>query len=357
MPKGCSDLIPERTVDPEVFADMDNFDLVNNPTAFAKSLRLQFPKFSKGFTSSDFEEFVQEHVGVENLKSLGRLNFPNEWQMEVESKDVREKLIRWGKTKIKNRSCWISPLCTSEIRGFVHWLPNSVPNGKVKDLLSDYGEVLFVENQKQSLWSGKVASDSRYYALYLRAGKAKEDLPHFTKIEDFNVLVTVRGRNPACFHCRESGHRKNECKKFKAKLDSYCQRPKSENKRRKPRGKRFSANVKESKDAVRVPETETEKGASSGAKQKITERKVSTDKSEKKTANSEALVAAEELGQLQLKMTELVSATLSKVQQEFIKKYVPAEDAAPAATGEVEKKKKKKKKKNKKKTEANPSES
>ncbi|GBN35639.1 hypothetical protein AVEN_246682-1 [Araneus ventricosus] len=361
MPKGCSDLIPERTVDPEVFADMDNFDLVNNPTAFAKSLRLQFPKFSKGFSSSDFEEFVQEHVGVENLKSLGRLNFPNEWQMEVESKDVREKLIRWGKTKIKNRSCWISPLCTSEIRGFVHWLPNSVTNQKVKDLLSDYGEVLFVENQKQSLWSGKVASDSRYYALYLRAGKAKEDLPHFTKIENFNVLVTVRGRNPACFHCRESGHRKNECKKFKEKLNSYCQRPsKSAPKRRKPRGKRFAANIKESKDAAKVPETPIDKGevASSGAKQKTTERQVSADKKEKKTpANSEVLVAAEELDHFQLKMTELLSETMDKFKKELTKNHVPVEDAAPAATGEVEKKKKKKKKKNKKKTEANPSES
>ncbi|GFT78502.1 CCHC-type domain-containing protein [Nephila pilipes] len=243
-PKPCSELLLERTVDREVFADMDDFALVNDSSRYALSLRLQFPKFSKGFNPSFFEEFVQEHVGEDNLVSIGRMNFPNEWQMEVSSKEVREKLIRWGKTKIKNRSCWIYPLGTSEIRGFVHWLPNTVQNQKLKEFLSKYGEVLFVESQKQNLWSGKVSSDSRYYALYLRAGQSMDDLPHFYEFDNFLALITVRGRNPACFHCKEIGHRKNECKKFKVKLSSYCERPKhSATARNGPRGKRFKASI------------------------------------------------------------------------------------------------------------------
>lgn len=245
--KPCSERLLERTVDREVFADMDDFALVNDSSRYALSLRLQFPKFSKGFSPSFFEEFVHEHVGEDNLVSIGRMNFPNEWQMEVRSKEVREKLIRWGKAKIKNRSCWIYPLGTSEIRGFIHWLPNTVPNQKLKDFLSRFGEVLFVENQKQSLWSGKVASDSRYYALYLRAGQSMDDLPHFYSFDSFLSLITVRGRNPACFHCKEIGHRKNECKKFKDKLNSYCERPAhSAAPRRKPRGKRYKASISDS---------------------------------------------------------------------------------------------------------------
>ncbi|GFR16520.1 CCHC-type domain-containing protein [Trichonephila clavata] len=240
----CCERLLEETVEREVFADMDDFALVNDSSRYALSLRFQFPKFSKGFHPTFFEEFVEEHVGDENLVAIGRLNFPNEWQMELRSKEIREKLIRWGKAKIRNRSCWIYPLGTSEIRGFIHWLPNTVPNQKLKDFLGRFGEVLFVENQKQSLWNGKVVSDSRYYALYLRAGQSMDDLPHFYTFDDFLSLITVRGRNPACFHCKEIGHRKNECKKFKDKLNSYCQRPAhSAAPRRKPRGRRYKASI------------------------------------------------------------------------------------------------------------------
>ncbi|GFX63774.1 CCHC-type domain-containing protein [Trichonephila clavipes] len=245
--KSCHERLLEETVEREVFADMDDFALVNDSSRYALSLRFQFPKFSKGFHPAYFDEFVEEHVGDENLVCIGRLNFPNEWQMQLRSKEIREKLIRWGKAKIKNRSCWIYPLGTSEIRGFIHWLPNTVPNQELKDFLSRFGEVLFVENQKQSLWNGKVVSDSRYYALYLRAGQSMDDLPHFHTFDDFLSLITVRGRNPACFHCKEIGHRKNECKKFKDKLNSYCQRPAhSAAPRRKPRGRRYKASISDS---------------------------------------------------------------------------------------------------------------
>ncbi|GIY15078.1 CCHC-type domain-containing protein [Caerostris darwini] len=234
MPK----LIEENTVDPEVFRDMDDFEMVNKPTGFANSFRIQFPKFAKHFSSSDFEDFVKEHVGIENVKSLGRLQYPNEWYMEVKNPDIREKLIRFGKMKIKNRSCWISPLCSTEIRGFVHWVPNFVSDEKILNMLAEFGEVLFLDRLKQRYFKGRVNSDSRYFALYLRAGKSKEDLPHFVKIDDFLCLTTVRGRNPVCFFCKQSGHTKVECKKYRDKLNSYCQRVPIPGRVRKKRGKR-----------------------------------------------------------------------------------------------------------------------
>ncbi|GFS58275.1 CCHC-type domain-containing protein, partial [Trichonephila inaurata madagascariensis] len=291
--KPCHERLLEETVEREVFADMDDFALVNDSSRYALSLRFQFPKFSKGFHPEYFEEFVEEHVGDENLVCIGRLNFPNEWQMQLRSKEIREKLIRWGKTKIKNRSCWIYPLGTSEIRGFIHWLPNTVPNQKLKDFLSRFGEVLFVENQKQSLWNGKVLSDSRYYALYLRAGQSMDDLPHFHTFDDFLSLITVRGRNPACFHCKEIGHRKNECKKFKDKLNSYCQRPShSAAPRRKPRGRRYKASISDSNGLEKGQDT------SDLITNKLSNVKLDSDKA---ITTSEASINKEGAGQRNMK--------------------------------------------------------
>ncbi|KAG8194239.1 hypothetical protein JTE90_024570 [Oedothorax gibbosus] len=232
-------LLQERTTEPEVFQDMDNFDLLNDSSTFALSLRLQFPKFAKGFTSSDFEPFVKSHVGEDNLVSLGRLCFPNEWQMQVKCKEVRESLIRLGKIKINTRTCWITPLSQSEVRGFIHWIPTAVQNKKLETLLRSYGEVLLLENQKQKKWTLNVQSDARYFALYLKSGKTADDVPHFIKVSGYYGLITIRGRNPACFHCRELGHRKTECKFFREKISDYSMRPPGTGKPRiKPRGKR-----------------------------------------------------------------------------------------------------------------------
>lgn len=241
MNKVSREVLLERTTEAEVFQDMDNFELLNDSSTFALSLRLQFPKFSKGFTSSDFEPFVRSHVGESNLVSLGRLSFPNEWQMQVTNKDVRESLIRLGRTKINTRTCWITPLSQSEVRGYIHWIPTAVSNKKLETLLRAYGEVLLMENQKQNKFTCKVESDARYFGLYLKSGKTMDDVPHFIRVENYHGLITIRGRNPACFHCKEIGHRKSECKMFREKVSDYSMRAAHSAKPRiKARGKRHN---------------------------------------------------------------------------------------------------------------------
>ncbi|CAL1286242.1 unnamed protein product [Larinioides sclopetarius] len=118
------------------------------------------------------------------------------------------------------------PLNPQEIRGFVYWLPNSVTNDQLKEHLQLYGDVLFVESQERNVRGRKVESDQRYYGLILPYGTIKDDLPHFLKINGFLCLVVVRGREPACYHCKEVGHRRIECPKYKEKLNSYCNREK-----------------------------------------------------------------------------------------------------------------------------------
>ncbi|XP_055940276.1 uncharacterized protein LOC129969649 isoform X1 [Argiope bruennichi] len=203
------------------------------------SILLQFPKFSRGFRITDFDEFVQESIGVENLDFFGRLAYPNQWQIRLTDPETRERLIRTGRTRIKNRSCWMYPLNQQEIRGFVYWLPNSVTNDQLTEHLKLYGEVLFVESEERIVKDRRIQSDTRYYGLLLPHGTIKDDLPHFLKINGFLCLVVVRGRKPACFHCKEVGHRRAECLQYKAKLISYCCRdPNSAPPRLKARGRR-----------------------------------------------------------------------------------------------------------------------
>ncbi|GBM22324.1 hypothetical protein AVEN_121141-1 [Araneus ventricosus] len=274
------------------------------------SVLLQFAKFSKGFRISDFDDFVQEFIGVENLDFFGRLAYPNQWQIRLTDPDLRERLIRTGRTRIKNRSCWMYPLNQQEIRGFVHWLPNSVTNDQLREQLQLYGDVLFVESQERIIRGRNVESDHRYFGLILPYGTIKEDLPHFLKINGFLCLVVVRGREPACYHCKEVGHRRAECPKYKAKLISYCNRePNTAPPRLRPRGRRhltvetevraetYRNEVSSSDDIVCLERevavaeliTEPQLSASEDLEHLIEAQGVATGSTEKKLAESDVL--------------------------------------------------------------------
>ncbi|GFY76948.1 CCHC-type domain-containing protein, partial [Trichonephila inaurata madagascariensis] len=227
----------------------------SDTSLYESFLRLQFPKFSKGYKPSDFNEFIEEHIGLDKVLSLGRLAFPNEWQMQISDNDIREKLIKMRKTKIKNRSCWIFPLYSSEIRGLILWLPNTVPNTKIEHFLRYFGKVQFVKNETRGTVAGEIESGSRYFGLLLKPEYCKESLPHFLKLEGFTGFINIRGRLAACFFCKEIGHQKVECVKFREKLRYYSQRPETDSsaKRKKPRGLRYVASIpEENKESVRI---------------------------------------------------------------------------------------------------------
>ncbi|XP_055939463.1 uncharacterized protein LOC129969078 [Argiope bruennichi] len=202
------------------------------------SLFLEFPKFSKGFKASDFNEFVQKYVGEENVVRLENWGHPNVWLMQVENEEIRENLLRMWKTKIKSKTCWIKPYYEYELRGFLHWLPHFVSDDDVKTQLAQFGDVILLENETHEYWNGQIMSDVRYFGLRLKDGMVKNDLPHFLKFDGYRTLVIVRGRQPACFHCREFGHSKRDCKRYKERLDKYCKNPETSRPRTKPRGRR-----------------------------------------------------------------------------------------------------------------------
>ncbi|XP_042911369.1 uncharacterized protein [Parasteatoda tepidariorum] len=370
-------ILLEYSTDPEVFQDMDKFEL-NEAKKFALSVKLQFPKFSKGFSAADFSSFIQNHVGGdENVVAMGRLSFPNEWQMQVKCKDIREKLIRLGRTKINSRTCWISPLSQSEVRGYVHWIPNAIAEESIRGILEPYGEVMFMEVMQLDLWT-KVDCDSRYFALNLKPGQTMDDIPHFFKIGSHHGLITIRGRAPSCFHCRTIGHRKSECQKYREKLNSYCNRkPGSGAKRTKPRGRRYrpmpnsenpSASVaskkkrKKSKAAKAQPAvTKEAKVENSAVKEEVKTEESSTDMvkvAQDLVAKLERLKDhgdLQELSTLQSQLTNLHSKLNNQI-VEIEKKLQntvltdKGEVNTPQGNGEqpTEEKKKKRKKKKKK---------
>ncbi|GFQ72055.1 CCHC-type domain-containing protein [Trichonephila clavata] len=196
-----------------------------DPSRFKMTVTLRLPKKTKRVNPSIFDNFILKQVGKENVEILRPLSRSNEWELVLKSEAIREKLLRMGKAKIKKWTCWIFPFCSMEIRGHIHWLPNAISNDEVKEFLSQYGQVIFVENRTPPNWDSTIANESRYYALYLDERVRKWDIPHFKKFNNFLCLITIRGRTPACFHCRVWGHKKSQCKTRQIKFDSYCHQP------------------------------------------------------------------------------------------------------------------------------------
>ncbi|KFM66844.1 hypothetical protein X975_21473, partial [Stegodyphus mimosarum] len=182
----------------------------------SKSVRIQFAKFCKEIQIGDIEQLINQHIGKTNVISIGRLSFPNQWEIACKTENAREALIRLGRTRVNGRTCWIYPMNSSEVRGYVHWLPNEIPNDAIIRILEMHGKVLFIEAQKQNKW--RVKCDSRYFALQLNTLGRKERIPHFIKISNKTGLITIKGRDPVCFHCKDVGHRKSTCVKFREHL-------------------------------------------------------------------------------------------------------------------------------------------
>lgn len=195
-----------------------------DPSHFNMTVILRLPKNTKEVRPSILDKFILKYVGEENVELLRPFTLPNEWELELKSEVIREKLLRMEKTKIKKWTCWILPFSILEVRGYVHWLPIAISNDTVKEFLSQYGQVVFVENRTPHNWESTIANESRYYALYLNERMQRSDIPHFKKFEDFLCFITVRGRRPACIHCRALGHKKSQCEIRQMKFSSYCRK-------------------------------------------------------------------------------------------------------------------------------------
>ncbi|GFT23616.1 CCHC-type domain-containing protein [Nephila pilipes] len=192
---------------------------------FAMSVILKLPKHPKRAKPSIFNKFIYKYIGEENIEILRPLTRPYEWELVLKSKDIREKLLRIRKTKVKKLTCSIIPFSTSEIRGSILWLPSAVSNDIVKEFLSQYGQIIFVEYRNNQNWDRTIGNETRYYSLYLHENVRKSDIPHFKKFGEFQCLITVHGRRPECFYCKGWGHKKSECKLHQKKLNSLCRRP------------------------------------------------------------------------------------------------------------------------------------
>ncbi|GBM22322.1 hypothetical protein AVEN_121140-1 [Araneus ventricosus] len=298
------------------------------------TIRLEFSKFAKSLKISDFREFVRKYVGEENLEKLENCKYPNLWIMQVKTKEIREKVLRIWKTKIKNKTCWINPYYEYELRGFLHWLPHFISDGDVKRQLSQFGDVLLLENEVHDYWSGEIKSEVKYFGLRLKDGMVKNDLPHFLKFGGYRTLVIVRGRKPACFHCREFGHSKKDCKKYKEKLDEYCKNPEARRPRTKPRGRRHrpdSDAKDDSEDNKHQNETNsTSTGIIPAQKDSklvkyCPERAYSDMKSTDDKKKVEILAILRSLKEWKEEITEMVEQTLKNIEKNSRMNLTPTE--------------------------------
>ena len=116
------------------------------------------------------------------------------------------------------RIAWCRP--TRMVR--VHWLPVYIPDEVVRDLLSPL-KVLGITPEKSS-------TEGFYNGVRrLRVeGAGVDNLPHVVTVryagESFPCLLTVPGRPPMCFRCRQIGHLRGECGLQVGAGGSYAER-------------------------------------------------------------------------------------------------------------------------------------
>ncbi|GIX87849.1 CCHC-type domain-containing protein [Caerostris extrusa] len=300
-------------------------------TNFKNSVRIQFAKFSKGYQYTDFEEFVQEYVGEENLVALGRLSRPNEWEMVLSSGNMSEQLIYMGKTRIKRRSCWIYPMNQNEIRGFIHWLPSSLPNERIKEFLSMYGQVLFIKNEEYKGVKSNIGKEVRYFGLIMMYGNCKETIPHFASIDKMSFLIIIRGRQPACFHCKNLGHIMKDCSKYKEKLQNYCERPaNSAAERIIPRGRRHIPSDSSENDDLPSPTSDNVSLSESSEAKNLVGPKLKARTLAKVSPSKPTLELIE------LKIMEILSKTLLSLEAELQKTISLKESFEKDLTGQTE---------------------
>ncbi|KAH3804371.1 hypothetical protein DPMN_132655 [Dreissena polymorpha] len=93
----------------------------------------------------------------------------------------------------------------------VHWLPICTKRVVIKEILSNFGRVLSVDNEMYEIKGFACKSGTRLVTIEVSDAE-KASIPHLLKFQcGAKALVTIRGRPPLCSRCFQLGHVRGEC--------------------------------------------------------------------------------------------------------------------------------------------------
>ncbi|MEW8563024.1 MAG: RNA-binding protein [Candidatus Thiodiazotropha sp.] len=127
--------------------------------------------------------------------------------------DTVDRLISYGTFRIGEHSYEAMRMNEQVVTLRVHWLPLYYDESILKEILSEYGEVLEIKMLKTA--HGQVVVLDGVREVRLKVAELKKHLiPHIVRFNSGQaILLTMQGRPPYCLKCKSTGHVRQRCPK------------------------------------------------------------------------------------------------------------------------------------------------
>ena len=155
-------------------------------------------------------------VAVTDILACGPVNEGRAWHVVFRTDVARDLLLVKDHVSFRGGQIKFLSLTSKVTKVRVHWVPLHFSHKPIVEMLSQYGRVSkWGWEFSVSKGTENVCTLVRTYVLELANNVSTEDLPFQERLlfgDIFtNILVTVPGRKPRCFRCKQSGHIRPEC--------------------------------------------------------------------------------------------------------------------------------------------------
>ena len=180
---------------------------LENRTLYLNLSGGQCPPLVKLFELFDINAKDIVSSGISNGK-LGKCHFFVFNSIDTATNVLKKAAVPWNENTIGFLS-----LNSEIVKIRLNWLPPGFDMDMVKELLSNFGYVININQGK--------TKEGMLLNTFYASIELNKTIPDTLKInaynEQFNVLVSVYGRQPCCFICKNNTHLKNECPDRKKK--------------------------------------------------------------------------------------------------------------------------------------------
>ena len=149
-------------------------------------------------------ECLKKHVA-----SFGPLARNSEWCLTLKSDAAKDLVMSAGTLKVRGCTFYVRSADKTQFAARVHWAPAFIPNAAIAKVLEESCKVQSIV-METSTCKGFEGIPTGICRLVLAGNK--DEIPHVFNIvntktsERFELLVTISGRSPMCFKCKQTGH-------------------------------------------------------------------------------------------------------------------------------------------------------
>ena len=183
-----------------------------------RTLKISLPR-GNSYTRIDLAKSLEkEKFDLKDIEALGTQQQNNVWYITFKSEELAGSLLSEGVLVVAGKTGYVSALDHNAHRVRIHWAPYFLSQQAVLQTLSSaLPEMASIENwgyEKSQIKNLEhVATMVRF--VVIKYPGPTSDLPHLLKVKEGNesheILLTITGRQPICFKCKEVGHTRGNC--------------------------------------------------------------------------------------------------------------------------------------------------